>query len=92
VIAVIASACVIVISSFAGNILAMLMQDEIDRRIPGPARDSFTRWNICSFSEYHKKCPDGKLHIYSIGAFGVMIIGFVVLFLSLIFIDNGSAN
>ena len=68
------------------------MQDEVDHKILGRARDSFSYWSIRSFSEYRTKCPDGKLHIYSLGAFGVMIIGFVVLFLSLIFIDNRSAN
>ena len=69
-----------VIGGFAANISAMLMDDELDRRVPGRARDSFMHWRgVQSFSEYRNSCPDGKLHIFALAGLAVAAVGMIAL-------------
>src|SRR5262245_28975345 len=87
-IGVIISMSLIMIGLFVANIFAMLMEDELDRRIPGRVGDSFSHWRkVRSFSEYRTVCPAGKLHIYSLTAFVIAMTGFVGLSLSLLLLD-----
>jgi hypothetical protein len=78
VIIAIISICAVVTGGFASNIFGMLMNEELDRKRPGPARDSFTHWrSVRSFREYRNSCPDGKLHIYAMASYALAALGFI---------------
>jgi hypothetical protein len=74
------------VGMIAGNIIGLLMMEEVDRRRPELNLYSlFSAFNrrldrgFEMFREYRRLCPEGKLHIYELACFAVAGVGMIVL-------------
>lgn len=75
------SFCSAVAGVWIGNIVSILMGDELDRGRQDASVNSyfsFTRRGVFStFREYRKSCPEGKLYIYSLASYALALIGLI---------------
>jgi hypothetical protein len=77
IIAIIA-VCVMVIGPLAGNVIALLMMEEIYRNKPNSDLCFRNLWDRAFgfriLREYRSLCPHGKLHIYELACVALAIV------------------
>jgi len=81
VIIAIISICIVVTGLFLATMFSLLMIEEIDRKRQDSSLDSYflftRRGGLRTFREYRNSCPKGSLHIYSLAAYALAMIGVI---------------
>jgi tellurite resistance protein TehA-like permease len=80
-IAGIISFCFVLTGLFLANMFLMMMIGEINRKREEANLISYFGFTFPKmlriFGEYRRSYPNGKLHVYAVGAFGLAMIGLI---------------
>jgi hypothetical protein len=75
------SVCAVVTGGLLGIIFSMFTIEQVECGRQVRSTDSsfpFLRWaSLQTLREYRNSCPNGKLHIYTLAAYGLSAIGFI---------------